>query len=94
MKRWKLISPGAVIATFHSIIATIVFSLFVNSFGRYNILYGSIGTVMVIMIMIFINSLAVLIGFEFNLSINTLKTIEESDGENKHELKEKSQNKI
>ncbi len=44
--------------------------------------------------MIFINSLAVLIGFEFNLSINTLKTIEESDGENKKELKEKAEKKI
>lgn len=77
MERWKLVSPGAIIATCLSIIATIVFSSFVNNFGRYNLLYGSIGTIMVLMIMIFINSLAVLIGFEFNLSINTLKTIEE-----------------
>ncbi len=76
-KRWRLVSPGAVIATFLSIIVTIGFSSFVNNFGRYNLLYGSIGTVMVLMIIIFINSLAVLIGFEFNLSINTLKTIEE-----------------
>ncbi len=76
-QRWKLVSPGAIIATCLSIIATIVFSSFVNNFGRYNLLYGSIGTVMVLMIMIFINSLAVLIGFEFNLSINTLKSIEE-----------------
>lgn len=91
-KRWKLVSPGAVIATFLSIIATIGFSSFVNSFGRYNILYGSIGTVMVIMIMIFINSLAVLIGFEFNLSINTLKTIEES-GESEKTLQERADKK-
>ncbi len=91
-KRWKLVSPGAVIATFLSIIATIGFSSFVNSFGRYNILYGSIGTIMVIMIMIFINSLAVLIGFEFNLSINTLKTIEES-GETRKDLQDKADKK-
>ena len=76
-KRWKLVSPGAVIATILSIIATIGFSLFVNNFGRYNILYGSIGSIMVLMIMIFINSLVVLIGFEVNLSINSLKTIAE-----------------
>ncbi len=81
MERWKLVSPGAVIATCLSIIATIGFSSFVNNFGRYNLLYGSIGTVMVLMIMIFINSLAVLIGFEFNLTINTLKTIEERGGD-------------
>ena len=76
-KRWDLVSPGAVIATSLSIIATIGFSAFVNNFGRYNILYGSIGSIMVIMIMIFLNSLVVLIGFEFNLSINSLKTISE-----------------
>ncbi len=85
-ERWKLVSPGAIIATSLSIIATIGFSSFVNNFGRYNLLYGSIGTVMVLMIMIFINSLAVLIGFEFNLSINTLKSIEEK-AETKNEKK-------
>ena len=76
-KRWKLVSPGAVIATFLSILATIAFTTFVNNFGRYNILYGSIGSIMVLMIMIFLNSLVVLIGFEFNVSIHTLKTIKE-----------------
>jgi membrane protein len=74
-KRWRLFSPGAVIATLLSIIATFGFSVFVNNFGKYNILYGSIGSMMVIMIMIFLNSLVVLIGFEFNVSINSLKSI-------------------
>jgi membrane protein len=76
-KRWKLVSPGAVIATSLSIIATIAFSAFVNNFGRYNLLYGSIGSIMVIMVMIWLNSLVVLIGFEFNLSINSLKSFSE-----------------
>jgi membrane protein len=76
-KKWKLVSPGAIIATSLSILATIGFSAFVNNFGRYNILYGSIGSIMVLMIMIFLNSLVVLIGFEFNVSINSLKTISE-----------------
>jgi len=77
-RRWNLVSPGAVVSTFLSILVTIGFTAFVNNFGRYNILYGSIGTIMVIMIMIFLNSLVVLIGFEINLSINTLKTISEN----------------
>ncbi len=76
-KRWKLVSPGAVIATCLSIATTLAFSYFVNNFGRYNILYGSIGSIMIIMIMIFLNSLVILIGFEFNLSINSLKTLSE-----------------
>jgi membrane protein len=80
-KRWKLVSPGAVIATSLTIIATIAFSAFVNNFGRYNLLYGSIGSVMVIMVMIWLNSLVVLIGFEFNLSINSLKSLREGEKE-------------
>ncbi|MEO6681399.1 MAG: YihY/virulence factor BrkB family protein [Ginsengibacter sp.] len=76
-KRWKIISPGAIIATLLSIGVTIGFTSFVNNFGRYNLLYGSIGTIMVIMVMIFLNSLVVLVGFEFNLSIHTLKSEEE-----------------
>ena len=80
-KRWKMVSPGAVIATLLSILVTIGFTSFVENFGRYNLLYGSIGTIMVIMIMIFLNSLVVLIGFEFNLSIHTLKKEEEESVE-------------
>lgn len=82
-KRWNLVSPGAVLATFLSILVTIGFSAFVNNFGRYNLLYGSIGTIMVIMIMIFLNSLVILLGFELNLSINTLKTKAEEAEEGK-----------
>jgi membrane protein len=74
-KRWKLVSPGAIIATFLSILSTIAFSTFINNFGRFNVLYGSIGTIMVFMILIFINSLVVLIGFDFNVSIKTLKAL-------------------
>lgn len=76
-KRWKLVSPGAVLATFLSILSTFAFSTFINNFGRFNVLYGSIGTVMVFMTLIFINSLVVLIGFDFNISIKTLKAVSE-----------------
>jgi membrane protein len=74
-KRWKLNSPGAILATFLSILASICFSAFVNNFGRYNVLYGSIGTIMMMMALIYINSLALLIGFELNVSIKSLKAI-------------------
>ncbi len=76
-KRWTLISPGTILATFLSIMATLGFSAFVNSFGRYNALYGSIGTIIMLMALIFINSLVLLIGFELNVSIKSLKLIAE-----------------
>lgn len=72
-KRWKIRSPGALVATFLSIVATLGFSFFVGSFGKYNALYGSIGTIMMVMALIYINSLVLLIGFELNVSIRILK---------------------
>lgn len=74
-KRWKLVSPGTILATALCIAASLGFSYFVNSFGRYNALYGSIGSIIVLMAMIFINSLVLLIGFELNVSIKSLKAI-------------------
>ena len=74
-KKWKLISPGTIVATFLSIMATLCFSYFVNNFGRYNALYGSIGTIIVLMAVIYINSLVLLVGFELNVSIKSLKAI-------------------
>ncbi|MGI8582360.1 MAG: YihY/virulence factor BrkB family protein [Chitinophagaceae bacterium] len=80
-KKWKLVSPGAIIATSLSILATLGFSAFLNNFDRYNVLYGSIGTIIALGTLIFINSLVMLIGFEFNVSINSmaeLRKIEEN----------------
>jgi membrane protein len=74
-KRWKLVSPGTILATFLSILATLGFSFFVNNFGKYNALYGSIGTIIMLMSLIFINSLVLLIGFELNVSIKSLRSI-------------------
>jgi membrane protein len=82
-KRWRIVSPGSILATFLSILATVGFSLFVNNFGKYNALYGSIGTIIVFMILIYINSLVLLIGYELNVSIHSLKAL--ADERIKHE---------
>jgi membrane protein len=74
-KKWNFSSPGTILATLLSLAATVGFAIFVNNFGKYNALYGSIGTIMMIMALIYINSLALLIGFELNVSIHSLKVI-------------------
>jgi membrane protein len=74
-KKWRIINPGSILATFLMLLLTALFSWWVSRFGNYNELYGSIGTVLIIMILIFINSLILLIGFELNVSINSLKKI-------------------
>jgi membrane protein len=74
-KKWKMLSPGSFLATVLMLIFSVGFSWWVSRFGNFNELYGSIGTVMIIMALIFFNSLVLLIGFELNVSINSLRKI-------------------
>lgn len=66
---FRFISPGSILATFLFILTSLGFSAYVNNFGHYNKLYGSIGTLMVILLWLYLNSIALLIGFELNVSI-------------------------
>lgn len=72
-EKWRLISPGTTLATTLMILLTFIFSFWVNKFGTYNKVYGSIGTIMILMIVIYFNALILLIGFELNISIHSLK---------------------
>ena len=74
-EKWKFFSPGAIVATILSIIATYLFSNYVDGFDSYNKLYGSIGAIIVIMLLIYFNTLCVLVGFELNKSIKTVVKI-------------------
>jgi membrane protein len=74
-KKWRFINPGSILATVLMLLMTIAFSWWVSHFGNFNQLYGSIGTVLILMALIFINSLVLLIGFELNVSITSLKKI-------------------
>ncbi len=84
-KRWPTISPGSVLATFLMIATTSGFSFWVNHFNNYNKIYGSLGTILILMFLIYLNSLILLIGFELNLSITSLK--KESDWKNHREAR-------
>ncbi len=73
VKRWRFLSAGSLLATLLAIITSIGFSYYINNFGQYNKLYGSIGTLIVIMIWLYVNSLIILVGFELNASIDISK---------------------
>jgi len=74
-KKWKIKSPGAILATLLIISFTFLFSYWVNNISSYNKIYGSLGSLLILMFLVFVNSLVLLIGFELNVSINSLKTI-------------------
>ncbi|SFD64070.1 membrane protein [Chitinophaga sp. CF118] len=74
-KKWKFITAGATFATMLMILMTILFSFFVNNFGNYNKIYGSVGTILILMLSVYFYSFILLVGFELNASIKILKEI-------------------
>ncbi len=70
---WKFMSSGSTLATILALLSSLGFSYFVNNFGQYNKLYGSIGTIMVVLLWLYFNSFALILGFELNASINNAR---------------------
>ena len=68
-KKWKFFSAGSSTATILIIISSLGFSYYINHFSQYNAIYGSIGTVIIVMLYFQLNSLILLLGFELNASI-------------------------
>lgn len=67
------ISYGAVFTTILIVVSSYVFGIYVTKFAKYNELYGSIGTLLVLMFYIWINCMVLLLGFELNATISKLK---------------------
>ena len=67
--KFRFFSAGVTLTTILSILISVGFSYYINNFGKYNSLYGSIGTLIVVMLSIYFNSLMLIIGFELNTSI-------------------------
>jgi membrane protein len=64
--RFRWISWGAVVATLLWIAASLLFSFYVSNFGSYNKTYGSMGTIIILLMWFFLTAYAVLIGSELN----------------------------
>jgi membrane protein len=61
--------PGAIFTTLGWTAVSIVFSFYVNNFGRYSKIYGSLGAVIALMSWLFISSVIILIGGEINATL-------------------------
>jgi membrane protein len=70
---WKFVSAGSTLATILCAITSLGFGYYVGHFGKYNKVYGSIGTLLIVMMWIYLNCLVLLIGFEFNAGIHSAK---------------------
>jgi membrane protein len=72
-KKNGFFSPGAIMSTLLVLLNFKLFSIYVSKFSQYNQLYGSIGTLIVLMLFIWLNAIILLLGYELNTSLTCLK---------------------
>ncbi|QJW89643.1 YihY/virulence factor BrkB family protein [Spirosoma taeanense] len=71
--RWKFVTPGSITASLLIVLTTLGFSYYVSNFGSYNKVYGSIGTLIALMIWINLIALLLILGFEMNIALYNLE---------------------
>ncbi len=79
-RRFRVFSPGTTVATILCILTSVAFSFYIDKFNRYDTyakFYGSIATIIIVMLWIQLNSLILLIGFELNASIAVNRDLKE-----------------
>jgi membrane protein len=70
---WKQALPGAVLTTVLFFMLTYFFAIYVKDFAKYNVLYGSIGSIILVMVWININIILILLGNELNVAIKNVR---------------------
>jgi membrane protein len=73
--RWHFFSWGATLASLLTVLISFAFSLYINNFGTYNKLYGSIGALIAVMVWFYILAVIILLGFELNATLDRAKVI-------------------
>lgn len=74
----RFFSLGAFMTIFLLIINTYLFGIYVDRFSTYNQLYGSIGTLLLFMLYIWVNSILFLLGFELNATLSKINNSNKS----------------
>ncbi len=63
---WHRVLPGSALATVLWFVSTVLFGVYLRRFGHYDVIYGSVGTAIALLIWLYLVSMVVLIGAEFN----------------------------
>lgn len=69
-QRWRFVNVGSVIASVLLILVTNGFSFYLANFASYNRLYGAVGTLIALMVWLYLVSLILILGFEINASLD------------------------
>lgn len=68
-KKFKLFTPGTLLFTGLFIVGTLLFNFYISNISTYNVLYGSIGGLIIFVMWIYFNCILILVGYELNKSI-------------------------
>ena len=68
-KSIKVIFPGTLLSSVLIVLTSYLFGIYATKFAKYNELYGSLGTMLLLMFWIYLNCIVVITGFELNASI-------------------------
>ena len=68
-REFVIFSPGTILATMLFVLGTVGFNTYISNFSRYNVLYGSIGTLIILLLWIWIVAILILAGNDLNSGI-------------------------
>lgn len=83
---WRFFSLGSIIASVSAILITNLFSFYLSHFATYNKVYGSIGTLIALMLWLYVLAWVLIIGFEINSSISEAKIEHQKEMQEKYNL--------
>jgi membrane protein len=87
-REFVIFSPGAIVATTLFVLGTVAFNAYISNFSRYNALYGSIGTLIILMLWIWVIAILILAGNDLNSGIrrSQMKLSENEDNTRQKEI--------
>lgn len=65
-QRWNAIWPGAILATVLWLVTTVAFGWYVRNLANYNVMYGTVGTTIALLVWMYLTAAIALVGCEFN----------------------------
>jgi membrane protein len=78
--QWRWVTPGAVVATLLWLVGSALFSFYVMHFASYNVTYGSLGVVVILMVWFLLSSYSILLGAEINAEMER-QTVKDTTGQ-------------
>jgi membrane protein len=73
---WRWVTPGSVLAVALWVLASLGFTAYVNNFGTFNATYGSIGSILVFLIWLWLTNIAILLGAALNAELARTRAIQ------------------